>query len=114
MLAVFCLAFLLVLLVIMPSSPTTQRSPWDRTRGRVGESAQQRRHRVERAYVDIFTRERRDHALIRVRDLERKVREALGDEDEFERLWPLYNELKQAIADYETCVGRRIDVVAAA
>ncbi|WP_044506562.1 hypothetical protein [Gordonia sp. KTR9] len=113
MLAVICLASLLVLLVITPSSPATQRSPWDRTRGRVGESAQQRRHRVERAYVDTFTRERRDHALLRVRDLERQVREALDDEDEFERLWPRHNELKQAIADYETCVGRRIDFIAA-
>ncbi|WP_431840487.1 hypothetical protein [Gordonia hongkongensis] len=113
MLAVICLASLLVLLVVTTSSPAPQRSSWERTRGRIGESASSRRHRVERTYVDEYTRSRRDQAYLRVVELDRQVREALDDEDEFERLWPRFRELEAAMADYETCVGRRIDVVAA-
>ncbi|WP_175404362.1 MULTISPECIES: hypothetical protein [unclassified Gordonia (in: high G+C Gram-positive bacteria)] len=44
-----------------------------------------------------------------MKELDRQVREALNDEDEFERLYPLFHELKAAMADYEHCVGRRID-----
>ena len=113
MLAVILFAALVLIFVISASSPAQQRSSWERTRGRVGDSPQQCRHRVERAYVDEFTRSRRDQAYLRVKELDRQVREALDDEDEFERLWPRFRELKAALADYETCVGRRIDVVAA-
>ncbi|KSU55617.1 hypothetical protein AS181_19925 [Gordonia sp. SGD-V-85] len=59
--------------------------------------------------MDHFTRTRRDQAYLRVKELDRQVREALNDEDEFERLYPLFHELKAAMADYEHCVGRRID-----
>ena len=68
-----------------------------------------RRKAVERQYMDHFTRTRRDQAYLRVKELDRQVREALNDEDEFERLYPLFHELKAAMADYEHCVGRRID-----
>ncbi|WGJ88167.1 hypothetical protein [Gordonia sp. SMJS1] len=75
----------------------------------IGKSPAARRKAVKRQYMDDFTRTRRDQAYLRVKELDRQVREALNDEDQFERLYPLVNELKAAVADYERCVGRRID-----
>lgn len=69
------------------------------------------RAKVEDAYMDDFTRSREAESYERVMCLDRKVRAALNDDDPYERLYSLANELESALNEYELCRGRRLDYV---